>query len=412
MDPDLVMAARNIRRNPRRTLLTLSAIAFACLLLVFMFSFQFGSYETMINASVGISTGHFQILAAGYSDRPDIRKSVENPDSLIPILEALPGVQAFTFRAETFSLASSKERTRGIQVVGIDPEREPGVSTLKALVRTGDFLSPGDHDQALVGKLLAQHLKITINDEVTLIGQAWDGSVAATIVRVKGLYSSGIDEFDRSSIQIPLDFFQDVYGMGTGVHRVVAVCTGLSSVASSAEALRSRIGAIPHGQALDILDWKELMPGLVQGITMDLASGVIFYLILIIIVAFSILNTFLMALFERTREFGILLAMGARPMRLFKLLFMESLFLTTAGAILGTLAGCGVTAWFQATGIDISGASEMLRQYGISGIIYPRLSILSAAIGPAAVICITMLTALYPAIRATRLTPVEAMAHG
>ena len=411
MGVDLIMSIRNILRNPRRTLLTMSAIAFACLLLVFMLSFQLGSYGTMINASVKIQAGHIQILAGDYQENPKIRKTIQNPRTVLEILETAPDIIASTPRAEAFSLVSSNDRSRGILVVGIDPQKEEKVSTIKSLIRKGKFLEEKDFNQALVGSLLARHLKVGVGDELTILGQARDGSIAASIAEIKGIYSSGMDEFDRSAIQVPLTYSQDLFQMGESIHRVVLLCSSLSRVSTTRDYLIRHIHDHGGQRNLRVLSWKELMPGLVQGITMDLASGLIFYLILIIVVAFSILNTFLMALFERTREFGVMLAMGTKPGRLMKLLFMESFFLTLAGALLGTLGGCLITLWFQKHGIEISGASDMLKQYGITGAIYPRLTWLSALTGPLAVILITLTSALYPALKAKKLTPVEAMNH-
>jgi len=133
------MAWRNIWRNPRRTLLTVSAIAFACLLLVFMLSFQFGSYDAMINASVKIHTGHLQVQAKGYNEKQQMRQVVSDPASVEGILAQIRGVEAFTSRANAFSMISSNERTNGALVIGIDPEKEARVSTLKKLIRKGSI---------------------------------------------------------------------------------------------------------------------------------------------------------------------------------------------------------------------------------------------------------------------------------
>ncbi|MBW2545500.1 MAG: ABC transporter permease, partial [Deltaproteobacteria bacterium] len=224
------MAWRNIWRNPRRSILTISAIAFASVLLVFMLSWQFGSYDTMINSAVKIHTGHLQVQARGYNDKKSIRLVVSDPAAVGNVLDDTPEVAAHTCRATAFSLVSSSERTYGVMVVGIDPVREAGVSTLKKMIRQGSYLSEDDTDQALVGELLARNLKVGLGDELVVLGQGRDGSVAATVVKVKGIYRSGMDEFDRSSINIPLKNFQDVYAMRGAVHEVVALGKSLEYV--------------------------------------------------------------------------------------------------------------------------------------------------------------------------------------
>jgi putative ABC transport system permease protein len=403
------MAWRNIWRNPRRTVITISAIVFASTLLIFMLSFQLGSYGTMINASVRIHTGHLQVQAKGYQEKKSIRLVVQDPSAVGALMNRVPEVEAYTFRANAFSLASSEERTYGTLVIGIDPVREARVSTLKQLIRQGSYLAEGDTNQALIGQLLAKNLHVGLGDEVTVLGQGRDGSIAATVVRVKGIYKSGMDDFDRSSLHIPLKLFQDVYAMGDAVHEVVAVGTALKYVSEMKKAVWAGLKTFDRNDPLVALDWNELMPGLLQAIEMDLVSGIIFWFILIVVVAFSILNTFLMAIFERTREFGVMMAIGTSPGRLTRLLLIESTAMTVIGIGIGTVFGCVLTWYFQVHGFDLGGASELMSQYGISGSIYPRLSLITALSGPGAVLIITLIAALYPAFKVRRLSPVEAM---
>jgi putative ABC transport system permease protein len=409
MSIDVRMAWRNVWRNPRRTILTISAIVFASMLLIFMLSFQLGSYGAMINASVRIHTGHLQVQAEGYQDKKSMRLVVPDPSAAGELMQGVPEVEAYTFRANAFSLASSEERTYGALVIGIDPVRESQVSTLKQLIRQGDYLAEHDTNQALVGELLAKNLRVGIGDEITILGQGRDGSIAATVVRVKGIYRSGMDDFDRSSIHVPLRLFQDVYAMRGAVHEVVAVGTALKHVSEMKKALQGGLKKLEQNNPLVALDWDELMPGLLQAIKLDLVSGIIFWFLLIVVVAFSILNTFLMAILERTREFGVLMAIGTSPGRLTRLLLIESAAMTIIGILIGTLFGCLLTWYFQVHGIDLGGASELMSQYGISGRMYPQLSLITAVSGPGAVLIITLLTALYPAFKVRRLRPTEAM---
>jgi ABC-type lipoprotein release transport system permease subunit len=405
------MAWRNIWRHPRRTLLTISAIAFAAAILVFMLSFQFGSYETMINSSVKISTGHLQIQAKDYNDKREIRLVVSDPAGIEAILASTPNVEAYTSRASAFSMISSKDRTFGALVVGVDPEKEASVSTLETVVRRGSYLDADDYATALVGELLAKNLRVEVGDELTVLGQGRDGSVAAMLLTVKGIYKSGFTEFDRSAIQIPLKTFQEIYSMRGGVHEVVVIARSLTNVAAIKQAVNVGIGNMDAGDGLVALDWMELLPGLLEGIQMDLISGMIFYLILIMVVAFSIMNTFLMAIFERTKEFGVLMAIGTTPRRLTKILLIESVSMTLTGILAGIVLGSLLTLFFESYGIEFEGTSELMSQFGISGRMYPKLSIFSATIGPALVLFITFWAALYPALKIRKLRPVEALTH-
>ncbi|MCF6290731.1 MAG: ABC transporter permease [Desulfobacterales bacterium] len=410
MFPDLKMAWRNIWRNPRRTLLTVAAIGFASLVLIFMLSFQLGSYQAMINSAVTIDTGHLQVQAAAYRQKKSMRLVVADPAVVDAVLDSVPAIRAYTSRASGFALVSSAQRTYGIRVTGIDPRSEPRVSRLKKLVRSGRFLNNSDRDSALVGILLARNLRVAPGDELTLLGQGRDGSVAAAVVTVRGIFKSGIAEFDRSALYIPLAAFQDIFAMDGAVHKVVAICNSLDEVAPAKQAVAAGLARAGAGKTLRVLDWQELMPGLLQAIQLDLVSGFIFYLLLVLVVAFSILNTFLMAIFERTREFGVLMALGITPGRLTRLLLLESLGLTMVGIAAGIIGGGLFTWYFQVHGLDFSGSSEILAEYGIEGRLYPRLSLLSLLAGPLVVMVITFFAALYPAFKVRRLKPVEALA--
>lgn len=413
---DLTMAWRNIWRNPWRTLLTIAAIAFACILLVFMLSFQLGSYDTMINASVKIHTGQMQIQAEGYQDSFKMRYVIPDPARVGAILDQVPEVRDYTFRARAFALVSSRNRACGVMVEGIDPPCEARVSTLADIIRQGSYLpsqpADGEPAGALMGKLLARNLQLAVGDEITVLGQGYDGSVAATVLRVQGIYTSGMDEFDRSAIQIPLAVFQEVFTMGNAVHEVVVMATDLARVPAIEQAIAGPLKKLQSPRPLVTLNWKALTPGLDQAIKMDLVSGGIFYLILIMVVAFSILNTFLMAIFERTHEFGVMMAVGTKPARLSRLVLFESLGMTLVGVISGIVVGSLITWYFMIHGITMGASSnEIMRQFGIPSRFFPDLSLISATAGPGAVFVITLLAALYPALKIRRLTPVEAMRH-
>jgi len=394
------MAWRNIWRNPRRSVLTIAAIGFASLLLVFMFSFQFGSYDAMVNSSVKTRTGHLQVLKEGYHDNQNIRLVISEPESIGKILDRIPEVEAYSFRGEAFSLASSEKRTYGVMVVGVDPEREAEISNIKDVIRRGAYLSEEDEpDQAIFGIKLADNLKADVGDEVTLLGQGRDGSVAATVLKIKGLVRTGIDEMDRSILYMHLDTFQEVYFMDGSVHRIVIIADNLGDVAPIEKRLKQELKTLETSDSLIVMTWEELNPGLPQSIEMDMISGVIWYLFLVMVVAFSIMNTFLMAIFERTKEFGVMLALGTKPTRLVKILLFESMSITSLGLVIGMILGSLLTLYFQDVGIDLGGASEITSEFGISGRLYPKLTPLSVVIGPAAVLVITSFAALYPALK-------------
>jgi len=411
MSIELKMAWRNIWRNPRRTLLTIAAIAFAGMILVFMLSFQLGCYETMINTCVKISTGHLQIQAQGYLKDKKMRLVIKDPDRIAQFLDTVKGIDHYTFRTNGFCLVSSDKRTYGVVVTGIDPMKEARVSSIKSLVRKGSYLKADDEYTALIGELLSNNLKVNINDEITILGQGRDGSIAAAVLTIKGIFNSGIDEFDRNVIMMGLKGFQEIFSMGTSVHEAVITADSLGDVSRVKQNIQNNFSAIKGDEALAGLDWMEIMPGLLQGIQMDLVSGIIMYIILVIVVAFSIFNTFLMAILERTREFGVMMAIGTSPSRITKLVMFESICMTIVGIILGIIIGSLVTIYFQKYGIFIAGTEDILKQYGIPDRLYPKLSLISATAGPLVVFLITFVSSFFPALKIRKLKPVEAMAN-
>lgn len=406
----LKMAWRNVWRNPRRSLLTMGAVGFACVLLIFMLSMQFGSYATMIDASLRIRSGHLQIQAAGYHEKQRIRDTVAHPDKIDALLKDISGIQATTMRANGFALVSSTDRSAGILISGVDPDNEPRVTSMAKLIRSGDWLSGDTALDAVIGHLLARSLKVSVGNELTLLGQGRDGSIAAGVVTVKGVFSSGIDHVDRQTLIMPLKAFQELFAMEDRVHEIVV----RAALLEETDPIKHKIRAsLPDpDKALRVLDWKALNPGLVDSIAMDLSMGIIMYGVLIIVVAFSIFNTFLMVIFERTREFGVLMALGTTPGRLVRLVLSESALIASMGVISGVIGGTLLTVYFQTHGIDLTGQSDMLTQYGMSGMIYPRLSLLSVSAGPLTVLLITLIAALFPALKVSRLKPVAAIAHG
>ncbi|SDU10031.1 ABC transporter permease [Desulfobacula phenolica] len=410
MSIELKMAWRNIWRNPRRTLLTIAAIAFSSLILVFMLSFQLGCYETMINTSVKVSTGHLQIQAKGYLEDKKINLVVKNPAPVASILDSVKGISAYTFRANAFCLTSSDKRTYGVVVTGIDPVKEAHVSTISSIIRKGSYLKEEDESSALIGEHLSKNLKAGIGDELTILGQGRDGSIAAAVLTIKGIFDSGIDEFDRNVIMTGLNDFQDIFSMGNSVHEAVITANSLGDVSMVKQEIQNHFSETQQNKTLVAADWMEIMPGLLQGIQMDLVSGIIMYIILVIVVAFSIFNTFLMAIFERTREFGVMMAIGTTPSRITKLVLFESLFMTLVGILAGIVIGSLLTLYFQSKGIYIAGTEDILKQYGIPDRLYPKLSLISATAGPLVVFLITIVSSVFPALKIKKLKPVDAMA--
>jgi ABC-type lipoprotein release transport system permease subunit len=400
------LAWRNLWRQPRRTWLTTGAMMFSNMLLVLMISLQFGMYGLMIDNTLQAFTGHLQIQAPGYIDDQKIRQTV---DDIVPLASTLRDhfeSDSIAARATAFALVSSEERSYGIAVVGVEPNFESHVSTLPGLLSEGRFLGDNDAPEIIIGAALARNLRVALGDELTLIGSGRDGSFAATVVNIVGIFDSGIADFDRSITEIPLGLFQDVFYMeGSGHHVVVnlPLIDDVPIVKKQIEAL------LPTGQDLVVHDWDALQPGLKQAIKADMSSAFFMYGILVILVAFSVLNTQLMSVLERTHEFGIVMSLGLTPGRLGRLVLLETAIMGFLGLLLGALLGALITYYLSVTGFAYPGMEELTAKFNLPSRFYPQISILSLMIGPVVVFMFTMLAAIYPALRLHKLQPVEAM---
>jgi ABC-type lipoprotein release transport system permease subunit len=402
----LRLAWRNLWRHKRRTWLTASAIAFSAMLLVFMITIQLGAYDMMIDTTLRVYTGQMQVQHSGYKDKPQMRTVVADAAALAAQLRERTGYATITVRAQGFALASSAERSYGVPVIGVQPEYERGVSTLPHLVKQGRYLADSRAQELVIGSALARNLKIKLGDELTLLGSGRDGSVAATVLPVAGFFESGNPELDRRLVMMPLVTFQETFSLGNDAHLIVVSGPSYESIPQTKAMVSQSIAGQP---GLVVLDWDELVPGIKQLIQTDMVQNWITYMALIVIVTLSIMNTFLMSVLERTREFGIMLALGISPLRLGTMVVLESAFLTLLGLVIGIAIGGGIAVWLHFEGFTFPGMKEIYAQFGLPGVIYPILSVESFLLGPSVIFVFTLLAALYPALRIRKLQPVEAI---
>jgi len=402
----LHFAWRNLWRHPRRTWLTASAIAFSATLLIFMITLQLGSYDMMIDSTLRVFTGQMQVQRTGYLDKPQLRTSIADAEALAAQLRSRTGIAAIATRAHGFALAASGTRSYGVPVVGVEPAYEPRVSTIPRLIKQGRYLAGANAAEIVIGATLARNLRIKLGDELTLLGSGRDGSVAAAVLPVVGIFESGTPELDRHLVQLPLATFQEVFSMGTDAHTVVISGAVLEDIPRQQARVQA---ALPAGRDLTLRDWDQLVPGIKQLIEADTVQNWFTYVVLIIVVTFSILNTFLMSVLERTREFGIMLALGATPWRIGAVVLLESVLLTLLGLAIGVSAGAAIAIYFYIYGFTFPGMEEIYAQFGLPGVITPKLSFAAMTLGPAVIFVFTVVAALYPALRIRRLRPVEAM---
>ncbi|MCG6898856.1 MAG: FtsX-like permease family protein [Gammaproteobacteria bacterium] len=399
------LAWRNLWRHSRRTLLTIAAMVFADTLLVFMLGLQFGQYRMMIDNSLRVFTGQMQVQARGYLDEPHMFRSIPAADKLATSIRNNTRLDAVAVRGYGFALVSSGARTIGAQISGVDPQHEPLVSSIPGLVKQGRYLQGSNSNELVVGSTLARNLKVSPGDELTLLGSGRDGSIAATVAPVVGIFESGNRDLDRQMLSMPLDTFREVFSMGDHAHSIIigGERSQADSIAAGARA------ALPADGELVLLSWEKLLPGLKQAIQADFTSAWFMYLVLIVLVAFGVLNTMLMSVLERTHEFGILLALGVRHGRLGRMIITESAVLAAIGLLLGMLAGGMVIWYFRVHGFTYPGMEAMGERFNIPSVLHPEVSLRSLLPGPLAVFIATLLASLYPIWHMRKLRPIEAL---
>jgi ABC-type lipoprotein release transport system permease subunit len=402
----LRMAWRNLWRHGRRTWLTVGAMIFSNTLLVFSISLQFGSYDMMIDNSLQAFSGHLQLQHPRYLDEPKMRYTLPEVTGIAQHLRDELGLISISARATGFALASSDDRSYGLQIFGVDAKHEPLVSTLPGLVKQGRYLRPGASAEIVIGAVLARNLKIEPGDELTFLGSGFDDSFAAGVVRVVGIFESGIPDLDRSMAQVNLGYFEDSFAMQQRGHSIVIRAPNIDAV----DQLQTRISALLGDQtSIALRHWNELQPGLKQAIQADMTSAWFMYIVLIVLVAFSVLNTQLMSVLERTREFGTMMALGLMPSRLAGLVMLETGMMTGLGLLLGITLGWLITWYLGVVGFSYPGMSEMAVKFNLPDRMYPAISIISLTLGPGIVAFGSLLAAIYPALRLKLLLPVEAM---
>ena len=401
-----VVAWRNLWRNPRRTWLTAGGIAFATALVVFSSSIQVGSYDAIIDMATRLVSGHIQVQHPEFHDDPRMRYSLPEGVELADRLARLPGVAGAAPRAEAFALLSTEERSFAGLVLGVDPAKERQVSDLPNTIVQGEYLS--GPDDAFIGAALARNLDISLADELLVLGTGKEGSVGALAVRVGGIFETGHNDTDRSLILVRLRTLQEGFDLGGDVHRVLLAAESINDI----DAVARRI-ELALGTDYRTLKWNTLMPEVEQGIQIDWVSGQLMYWLLLILVAFAIVNTFMMTVFERTREFGMLLAIGMRPASVMGMLQVEALAMWAIGACIGLAVALSLIAWLNQTGISLDAFSEDMEEisanYFMPERMYPGFTLVSIAMSPAVLGVATLAAAFGTSLRLRKIRPVDAL---
>ncbi|HUU27049.1 MAG TPA: FtsX-like permease family protein [archaeon] len=403
------MAWRNNWRHKWRSALTIAAIVFGLSLTVWGFCLTEGSHEQMIRNSVESFSGHIQINRKGYQDDPSLRKSFKPDSALYRILENhRPDLADWGARITTFALASVGETSFAAMVVGIEPEREARFIHWDRKIAKGEYLRPQDMNGVLVGEDLADNLGVGLGDTVIVVTQNFYGSLAGALRVVRGIFRSHSPELDRGGMLMNLFSAQDMLSMDGRVNTIVV----MTSSGEQVDPVSRSLAAALQGQDMEIIPWYEILPDLVQAVELDNIFGLLTNAILILVIGFMVLNTFLMGVLERIREFGIMRSLGASPGKVVGLIALEAVLLNGLGFLLGNVIGLAVSWYNSIHPLDLSSLGEdVYKMYGVDPRIYTHLTWGTVFYPNLFVMVIIMLALIYPAWRASRIKPAEAVAR-
>lgn len=401
------LAARNIWRNRRRSLLTLSALVVSSSLLMLALGIFSGMLADMLASATEQYHGHLVISRQGYQSDRDMYAGFSEAPELRENLLAVPEIDEAAPRLRAFGLLSHERSTHPAEVLGVDPARERRVTTLDDRLVAGSYLSAPAQDGIVVGRGLAERLDVDVGEELVFVTQAADGSIGNAILRVTGIFATGDAGQDNGLALVGLPWLQQTMVLPGQLHELALHIAQPTRAAALAAELEDRV----LSAELEALAWSDLLPQMREVIASFDVSRMIIVFILYLAAGLGVLNTFFMSVLERTREFGILMAVGMKPWRVRAMVMLETLTLGVLALLIGVAAGLGLTFYMQRVGVDLSGYLTPITYAG--GTILPRLR---ATLEPANILIpalcllvVCLLAGYLPARRAARLRPVDAI---
>jgi ABC-type lipoprotein release transport system permease subunit len=397
------MSIRNLGRNSRRSLLSALAVSMGLALLLLIAAVLNGEMNGALQNSIQLQSGHLQIRAASYDENKvslDWKDLVANPDQVIEQLKAIPQVVTATPRLFATGILTLGQNSRGVQVIGIDPASSANQIFRQGLT-AGDFLTPDDREGILIGKPLADKFGLKPGDQISLLVNTSNGDVSEQLFTVRGIYTTNTSSYDESTVFMPLAKAQTITGAQNHASTIFILLQNRDQADAVAAALKS-----PDYQ---ILTWRQSNELIIQ--TEDFANAFlnVIYLIILGITATVVTNTLIMAVFERTREIGILSAIGLKSRGILAQFLTEGGLIAIGGVIGGLILGAIVVAYFSRYGISI--ASAKVTGILMRDTIYANLTLQDTINMTVLTFVVTLLASLYPAVLAARMEPVEAL-HG
>jgi ABC-type lipoprotein release transport system permease subunit len=400
------IAIRDLGRNKRRSALTLIAVMLGLALVIALHSFEMGAMQGSVEDNIRVQTGHVQVRAESYEqDKVSLKWEdlLEEPQGLAAQAQSLAEVRAAAPVLWASGILGTVEESVGVRVFGIDPLSEIEAPFREGLV-AGEFLVPDDRSGVLISRRLANNLGLAAGENVSLLINTSGEQPDEATFTIRGLYDTGLPGFDEATIFMPLVKAQAFTQVGDRASAVVALLHDREDAVAVASAL--------HAPGLELLTWRDLNQLMVEGMNQAMGFLYLIYLIVLAIVAVVVANTLLMSVFERTREMGILAALGMKGRQIMMMFVLESATLGAIGVILGVLLGSLGVYYLATKGIylgDIDMADVVSADIAFGETIYARFQWADTAVLSAVCWIIMLLASLYPAWFATRKEPIDAL---
>ncbi|MBL7903435.1 MAG: ABC transporter permease [Bacteroidales bacterium] len=400
----IVVSWRNVWRNKPRSLTILMAIAVGLWGGIFATSISAGMMKQRFTSSIETQVSHIQVHNPQFLKDDNIRYGISRADEIERFLAKDSAVKAFSSRTLVSGMIATATQSKGVRILGINPVQEAATTRLSSTIIDGYYLSAGGRNPILIGKKLADKLKLKTGSRIILTFTDTEGEIVSASFRVQGIIRTNHSMLDETQVYVRQNDLQSLTGGRAIVNEIAVLLHDLAQVTPMVEAIS---GQFPENE---IRFWGQLSPDLLYMNEMAGASLMVLLVIIMLALAFGLLNTMLMTVFERTRELGMLMAVGMNKIRVFAMILLETTFLTITGALAGGILS-GVTIYVTSrNGIDFSGVGgDTLSDYGISAIVYPELFPGFTGNIVILVLITSVLSALYPALKALKLKPSEAI---
>ncbi|OGI08169.1 MAG: hypothetical protein A2Y40_08070 [Candidatus Margulisbacteria bacterium GWF2_35_9] len=407
----VLIAWRNILANKRRALLTIILTIFTTTFLVFGISWNVGSHDKMIRDAVQVYSGYLQIIGKDYHDNPDYDHLIYNLNEVKRIIKSQKEIDHYSARFETFALFSGVIESAGGMLIGIESETEQYVSRIMKSVNEGEYLTDSSMPYAIIGKDLAKKLKVKIGDKVTYISTAIDYSMAADNLVIKGIYETG-SEFDGLAMFVSKKYTDEMFLAENVATQLVLLPNEVYRDKKLPELMAS-ISSKLDNKRNEVISWETTLESMVQGIKIDEVFGNISLIILVSVIFFVIMIFSLISIIQRTKEIGVLRAIGTKPSQIFFMLVGEAIILGLIGIIIGGLIGSALAYHFHIHPLRIHVSADMMEQYKQYGMIdfsFPSAFNLIDILNMCALIFVmNILSVLYPIYKVNKYKPIEAI---